>query len=275
VKPVIIKRYRNRRLYDTARSQYITLDDLAHDLASGHFGASQPIRVLDADTGVDLTRRTLVAVLLTDAHVHKLDLLPEDFLRTLIHIEDTSLMKLFAHYLDTTLSSFAIAQKAVSQNLELMRRLAPAPAELLSSLRGLFGGRGAAPAQATSAQASPAQAASAQAVATRAAATQAYVAQATSTQAAPPQAAPPQAASDQSTSAYAAAAEAYVARATSAGNAEPPPDSGPDTAPERPRRGRPPKAAPPKTAPVSAKPTSPKSARKQSPRAPRDAQDPS
>lgn len=141
MKPVIIKRYRNRRLYDTARSQYITLDDLARDLSTGHITAGQPLRVLDADTGADLTRRTLVQVLLTDAHAHKLDLLPEDFLRTLIHLEDTSLLKLFAHYLETSLSSFAIAHKAVSQNLELMRRMAPAlPTDLMQSLRGFFSG---------------------------------------------------------------------------------------------------------------------------------------
>ncbi len=134
--PVLIKRYANRRLYDTGRSAYITLDDLAGDVAQG-----RNVRVVDAKSGEDLTRRTLVQLLLTDAHVEKLDALPEEFLRTLIQLEDRSLMRLFAHYTRMTLSSFAVAQHALQQNLELLRNMAPAPGDLLSALGSLLGGR--------------------------------------------------------------------------------------------------------------------------------------
>lgn len=134
---VLIKRYRNRRLYDTGRSAYITLDDLARDLAEGRV-----VKVIDASTDEDLTRRTMVQVLLTDAHVHKLDFLPDDFLRTLIRLEDQSLIRLFSHYIKMTLSSFSVAQSAMNQNLELLRNMAPGPTDFMSGLAGLFGGRG-------------------------------------------------------------------------------------------------------------------------------------
>ena len=137
VQPVLIKRYANRRLYDTGRSAYITLDDLAGDLASG-----RRVKVVDAKTGDDLTRRTMVQVLLTDAHAFKLDFLPEDFLQTVIEIEDKSLMRLFGHYLGMSLSSFAVAQKAMKENLDLMRRMAPNPAELLGGLTRLLKPKG-------------------------------------------------------------------------------------------------------------------------------------
>lgn len=131
---VLIKRYRNRRLYDTGRSAYITLDDLARDLAEG-----REVKVIDASTNEDLTRRTMVQVLLTEAHVHKLDFLPDDFLRTLIRLEDQSLIRLFSHYIKMTLSSFSVAQSAMNQNLELLRNMAPGPTDFMNGLAGLFG----------------------------------------------------------------------------------------------------------------------------------------
>lgn len=133
---VLIKRYQNRRLYDTGRSRYITLDELAQDVAE-----DRKVRVIDAKSGEDLTRRTLFQVLLTDAHVDKLDFLPEDFLRTLIQLEDQSLMKLFSHYLEMTLGSFAIAQKTMQQNLELLRKMAPGPTDLLSGMADILRGK--------------------------------------------------------------------------------------------------------------------------------------
>ncbi len=135
--PTLIKRYANRRLYDTGRSAYITLDDLADDIGQG-----KRVKVVEAKTGRDLTRRTLVLVLLTDGHVEKLDAaLPEEFLRTLIQLEDRSLMRLFAHYTRMTLSSFAVAQQAVNQNLELLKSMAPGPTDLMASLSGFLTGR--------------------------------------------------------------------------------------------------------------------------------------
>ena len=52
---ILIKRYPNRRLYDTGRSAYITLDELALDLSAG-----KRVRVEDSKTGEDLTQRVLL-----------------------------------------------------------------------------------------------------------------------------------------------------------------------------------------------------------------------
>jgi polyhydroxyalkanoate synthesis repressor PhaR len=133
--PVLIKRYRNRRLYDTGRSAYITLDDLASDLAEG-----REVRIVDASSGADLTRRTMFQVLLSERHVHKLDYLPEEFLQTLLQLEDPSLMKLFGHYVGLTLSSFTVAQRAMQQNLELFKQIAPGPSVLVNNLARLVPG---------------------------------------------------------------------------------------------------------------------------------------
>lgn len=130
---ILIKRYPNRRLYDTHASQYITLEDLAKMLDAG-----QEVRIVDSKDGQDLTRRVLVQVLLLDDQVAKLDCMPVDFLRTLIRLRDPSMMKLFEHYVGTTLQTFTIAQQAMQQNLELLQRMAPAPSELLGNLVNRF-----------------------------------------------------------------------------------------------------------------------------------------
>ncbi len=133
---ILIKRYANRRLYDTGHSRYITLEDLARDIAQG-----RRVKVVDAQTGEDLTQRTLVQVLLTDGHAHKLEFLPEDFLHVLITLEDVSLIRLFSHYLKMTLSSFTVAQQAMAQNLELLRTMAPNPVDLMSTFTGWVKGK--------------------------------------------------------------------------------------------------------------------------------------
>jgi polyhydroxyalkanoate synthesis repressor PhaR len=129
----LIKRYPNRRLYDTETSQYITLEDLARLVHEG-----REVRIIDSKNGEDLTRRVLVQVLLLDDQAHKLDCLPVDFLRTLIKLEERSMMKLFEHYVGTTLQTFTIAQKAMQQNLELLQKMSPAPADLLGSILSRF-----------------------------------------------------------------------------------------------------------------------------------------
>jgi polyhydroxyalkanoate synthesis repressor PhaR len=131
----LIKRYPNRRLYDTDTSQYITLEDLGRMVHAG-----QEVRVVDSKNGEDLTRRVLVQVLLLDDQAHKLDCLPVEFLRTLIKLDERSMMKLFEHYVGTTLQTFTIAQQAMQQNLELLQKMTPAPGEVLGSLLARFRG---------------------------------------------------------------------------------------------------------------------------------------
>lgn len=125
----LVKRYTNRRLYDTERSRYITLEELAEDVAAGI-----EVQVVDAKTGTDLTRRTLLQCLLTEAHVDKVDVIPLEFLRTLIQLRDHSMLKLFEHYVSMTLHSFTAARQAMRQNLEMFEKMAPGASGLLSML---------------------------------------------------------------------------------------------------------------------------------------------
>ena len=133
MQPTIIKRYPNRRLYDTGRSAYITLDDLAEDLAQG-----VKVQVIDSKTGEDLTQRVMIQAMLTDQHAHKLNCLPVDFLRTILQLEDPTMRSLFNHYVRVTLTSFSSAQDAMQQNIELLKRLAPSPTDILQGISGII-----------------------------------------------------------------------------------------------------------------------------------------
>ena len=133
MKPILIKRYSNRRLYDTGKSAYITLDELAADLSEG-----RRVRVQDNKTGEDITRRVLLQALLTEGQQHKLNCLPQDFLFTLLRLEDQTTLTMFSHYVRATLSSFSMAQSAMQQNLELVKRWAPQPLELINQLSALL-----------------------------------------------------------------------------------------------------------------------------------------
>ena len=130
---VLIKRYPNRRLYDTQQSTYITLDDLAERLTQG-----VKIQVVDSKSGEDLTQRVMLQALLTDGHAHKLACLPVDFLQTILQLEEPTMQTLFNHYVRVTLSSFAIAQGAMQQNFDLLKRLAPKPTDFLQNLTGML-----------------------------------------------------------------------------------------------------------------------------------------
>ena len=133
MEPILIKRYPNRRLYDTGRSAYITLDELAIDLSSG-----RRVRVEESKTGRDITKRVLMQALLTDQQARKLSCLPTDFLFTLLQLEDPTMLALFGHYVRSTLSTFSTAQKVTQHNVELMKKLTPNPSQLLSNLNALL-----------------------------------------------------------------------------------------------------------------------------------------
>lgn len=136
---ILVKRYPNRRLYDTGRSAYITLDELAVDL-----GAGKRVRVEDSKTGEDITQRVLLQALLTDGQAHKLRCLPQDFLFTLLQLDDPSMLTLFGHYVRTTLSTFSTAQNILQQQLDFVKHnIKPTgAAELLSGLTSLLTSRG-------------------------------------------------------------------------------------------------------------------------------------
>jgi polyhydroxyalkanoate synthesis repressor PhaR len=101
---LIVKKYGNRRLYDTEASSYITLDDLARLIRSG-----RDVRVVDAKSGQDLTKSVLLQIISEQEKAQ--DLLPVSFLKKMIQIGDSSVRDALRRYLSVSLETFLSAQK--------------------------------------------------------------------------------------------------------------------------------------------------------------------
>jgi len=99
-KEVIIKKYPNRRLYDTTTSRYITIDDLAEMVKK-----DQEFSVLDVKTGDDLTRVTLTQIIL-DHEQKGYNVLPIELIRQIIKFCDHPLNKSFADFLIHSLDQY-------------------------------------------------------------------------------------------------------------------------------------------------------------------------
>ncbi|MCZ6605562.1 MAG: polyhydroxyalkanoate synthesis repressor PhaR [Alphaproteobacteria bacterium] len=98
---IIIKKYANRRLYDTRASRYVTLENLAEMVRAG-----DAFEVVDAKTGEDLTRQVLAQIIF-DAEAKGANMLPTNFLRHIIEFYGDSLQSLLPEYLDHTMAAFS------------------------------------------------------------------------------------------------------------------------------------------------------------------------
>lgn len=105
--PVIIKKYANRRLYNTETSTYITQSDLAGIIRSG-----QNVEVVDAKTGEDLTRQTLAQIILEEESKGAA-MLPVNFLRQIIGFYDNSMQSILPHYLEMVMDVFQQNQNRI------------------------------------------------------------------------------------------------------------------------------------------------------------------
>jgi len=103
--PVVVKKYANRRLYNTESSSYITLDNLAEMVRQG-----RDFVVYDAKTGDDITRGVLTQIIVEEEGKGH-NLLPTEFLRQLIGFYGGSMQGLVPKYLEHALSSFAQHQE--------------------------------------------------------------------------------------------------------------------------------------------------------------------
>jgi polyhydroxyalkanoate synthesis repressor PhaR len=118
--PVTIKKYANRRLYNTATSSYVTLDHLAEMVKHG-----QEFNVYDAKTGEDITRSVLTQIIFEEEGKGGQQLLPIQFLRQLIRFYGDSMQALVPGYLNLSMDS-------LSKNHERIRE----------QLTSAFGGKG-------------------------------------------------------------------------------------------------------------------------------------
>ncbi|RBM09640.1 polyhydroxyalkanoate synthesis repressor PhaR [Novacetimonas cocois] len=127
--PVVIKKYANRRLYDTERSAYITLDSLALMVKE-----DRPFVVLDARTGDDITRGVLAQVILEEETKGRA-MLPVPFLRQLIRWYGDSRQDEVSEYLERMMGEF-IARQA--HDVPELRELDAEKAEIVGQVMSMF-----------------------------------------------------------------------------------------------------------------------------------------
>jgi polyhydroxyalkanoate synthesis repressor PhaR len=109
--PVIIKKYANRRLYNTQTSSYVTLDHLCEMVKEG-----VEFEVRDARTGEDITRSVLTQIIFEEENKGQ-NLLPIRFLRQLIRMYGDSLQAFVPGYLDLSMESFTKNQEQMRDRM--------------------------------------------------------------------------------------------------------------------------------------------------------------
>nr|WP_314444308.1 polyhydroxyalkanoate synthesis repressor PhaR [uncultured Sphingomonas sp.] len=104
---ITIKKYANRRLYDTESSTYVTLDRLAQMIREG-----RDFVVVDAKTGEDITHQALTQIIVEEEARGGATMLPASFLRQLIALYGNSMQTMVPGYLDAAMQSFSKNQAA-------------------------------------------------------------------------------------------------------------------------------------------------------------------
>jgi polyhydroxyalkanoate synthesis repressor PhaR len=122
----VIKKYANRRLYDTGRSSYVTLDDLCEMVKEGH-----DFVVYDAKSGEDITRSVLTQIIVDqEGKEGAQNLLPIGFLRNLIGFYGGDIQPFVPNYLENTLDFFV-------KNQERMREQISKSLEGMTNIKGM------------------------------------------------------------------------------------------------------------------------------------------
>jgi len=108
--PTTIKKYANRRLYNTASSAYVTLADLAKMVKNG-----EDFVVYDAKTNEDITRSVLTQIIFEQEGIEGQSLLPTTFLRQLIRFYGDSMQALLPSYLEFSIDRFSGERQAMRE----------------------------------------------------------------------------------------------------------------------------------------------------------------
>jgi polyhydroxyalkanoate synthesis repressor PhaR len=160
--PVIIKKYANRRLYNTQTSSYVTLDHLAAMVKDG-----TEFEVQDARTGEDITRSVLTQIIFEEEAKGQ-SLLPIKFLRQLIRFYGDSLQTFVPGYLDMSMESFTRNQGAMRDRIaealgggnQMIENMTRQNLALFENAMAMFTPFGAKPAESKPADAKPGRPAS-------------------------------------------------------------------------------------------------------------------
>ncbi len=107
---IVIKKYANRRLYNTATSRYVTLEQLSEMVKAG-----QNFAVYDAKTGEDITRSVLTQIIFEEENKGGQTLLPVNFLRQLIGMYGNVMQPFVPNYLETVMETFQKNQETIRE----------------------------------------------------------------------------------------------------------------------------------------------------------------
>jgi polyhydroxyalkanoate synthesis repressor PhaR len=110
--PITIKKYANRRLYNTSTSKYVTLDDLSVMVKAG-----DDFVVVDAKSGDDITRSVLTQIIFEEEAKGE-NLLPVTFLRQLIQFYGDSLQSVVPNYLEASMDAFSSNQERMREYVD-------------------------------------------------------------------------------------------------------------------------------------------------------------
>lgn len=127
---VVIRKYANRRLYNTSACKYVNLDDIAALVRQG-----ADVQVVDAKTGEDLTRVVLTQIIVEDAKGQPTGL-PLELLRQLIVASDRAGQEFIMWYLESAFDAYHKVQDTLQSRLEDVRAAAMSPLHLVKNLFG-------------------------------------------------------------------------------------------------------------------------------------------
>ena len=125
---VLIRKYSDRRLYDTSASRYVKLEDIAQMVRDG-----VDVRVVDARTGKDLTHLVFTQIIVENAREREIAL-PLQLLTQLVRASDKATHDFLTWYLDSTLNLYQKAQESVQTRLSTAKNAVSSPLEFVRNL---------------------------------------------------------------------------------------------------------------------------------------------
>lgn len=111
--PIVVKKYANRRLYNTATSSYVTLENLSAMVREG-----KDFVVQDAKSGDDITRSVLTQIIFEEEAKGRAPLLPTSFLRQIIRLYGDAVQGYVPAYLEMTMQAFERNQENFRSHME-------------------------------------------------------------------------------------------------------------------------------------------------------------
>ena len=125
---VVIKKYENRRLYDSTNSRYVNLDDVAELVRNG-----ADVQVVDAKTNEDLTRTVLTQIIVEETKDRELGL-PLELLRQLVLASDAARHQFLEWYLKNAMEAYQKVSESLQARFQEVQQAATNPMETIMNL---------------------------------------------------------------------------------------------------------------------------------------------